>query len=197
MMNDYLELMVMGALFLVGFFAHWIATYNRGSFVDIPDWNKVVRRAIELICTLIAVVLLIGLGWGRYWLATLFLIVFPTLGIVFVVIVYFSQKKKLEADIDPNAKQRSRLQQMILSLHLVNALTLALFLLSGMLVVLITLAKVHDQAGNVVFLYSLLSLLLSSELLLLAYQLCNLILVHRVPNEENIKIVKICNELND
>ena len=199
--NNFLELIIMAALFAVGLVAHIIATWNKGSFVDMPDWNKVVRRAIELICTLIAVVLLTGLGWGHYWLASLFLIAFPTLGIVFCVLVYVFQKKKIKAEEEKVAaastNPQNPLQQMILSLHLVNALTLVLFLLSGLLVILITIAKTNGQPGNVVFLYSVLSLVLSSELLLLAYQLCSLILVHRVPNEENIKIVKICNELNN
>lgn len=195
--NDFLELIVMAALVAVGLIAHHIATHNKGSFVDMPDWNKVVRRAVELVCTLIAEVLLTGFGWGHYWLYSLFLIVFPLLGIVFAAIVYVTQKKKVGEKGDSKTKQRNPLQQMILSLHLVNALTLVLFLLSGLLVLLITIAKAYKQPGNAVFLYTVLSLLLSSEILLLAYQLCKLILVHRIPNEDNIKIVKICNELND
>ena len=188
--NDFWELIVALIILVTGAVIYKISTRNRGSFTDTPDWSKVVRRVVELVCVFVCILLFSYLGWNDHWYMSLLMVGLPIIGVLATPTLVigsnlFAKGKKTTATENLNE-------------HFANALILAFFLLSGVMVILITLVKNIENVGiNVSYLFIALVLFLSSQFAFLSYQLYYLIVVKNVPGENAIQIIKICEELNE
>jgi len=186
--NDFWEPIIAAIILVVGAVIYSISTRNRGSFTDTPDWSKVVRRIIELVCVFVSVLLVSYIGWSDKWYISLLLIFFPMLGVITVPFVVLIFRIITKRSIPSSEKMGE---------HLTNAIILTLFLLSGMLIVLITLAKALDQMAISIYLHIILSFLLSLELAFLAYQLYYYLIIKNIPNSEDEKAARKNNELDE
>jgi hypothetical protein len=185
--TSYWELIFSACLFFVGILVYAVATNDRGSFADTPDWSKVVRRITELFCVFIGMLLLIFIGWSDI-ISNILMIAFSIIGAFVAPSVIVRKRAK------GNPKNQQKNEQ--LNEYLVNAIILTLFMLSGMLVVLITAAKFLEQPAIAHCLLLILSLLLSTECSILFFQLHYLVLSRDLPDKEIIQIVRISKELN-
>jgi hypothetical protein len=193
--NDFWEPIFFVALIIIGLVAYAIATHNRGSFADAPDWSKVVRRIIELSCVFIAILLAAFFGWSaEHIVRNILLIIISAVGIFIVPILILIFKFDLK---EFKKKIKNVVTTEKLSEHLVNAIILALFMLSATLVALIVLARGTNQPVVCAFLFILLDLLLSAEFSFLLFQLYYMVIFKKVPSEEIIQIIRICKELNE
>lgn len=183
-----MEPIIAAIIFVIGIIIYLIATRKRGSYGDVPSQNKVVKRIVELACVFVCVLIVSYSGWGNAWLASWLLIVFPVFGTIFAPIVILISKVI--------AKQSAPINEKI-GEHLTNALILALFVLSGMLIVSVSFARVHNHFSFALYLQVILDLLLSTQISLLLYQLYYYLFEKEIPNHEDEKILRICNELTE
>lgn len=200
--NEYWEVVVFIALLIVSTIIYSIATRNRGSFVDTPDWSKVVRRIIEISAVFISFILLAFFVWEYGWLHKILAIFFPIGGLLsfFVTrgIVNWIVIRKFK-NSENDEEKRLSMQQFKDNLadHLINALILTVFFLLGLLVILITVFKVTEKLTLYHNLTLVLDFFLSIQFSFLLYQLYYLIVVNNVPSEEIIQIIRICRDLNE
>lgn len=199
--NQYWEIAVFVAIFVVCTIIYSVATRNRGSFVDTPDWSKVVRRIIELAGVFLSLVFIVFLIWKHDLWFGIIALIFPILGFCSVfltrLVINWIVKRKFRGQ---DEAEKLNMQQFRdnLSDHLVNAIILTVFFLSGLLIILITIAKIPDDPIiDPVFLLLILDLFASIEFSFLMYQIYYLIIINNVPSEEIIQIVRICKNLNE
>lgn len=185
---------IIAAIFilLIGRITYSIATRNRGSFADTPEWSKVIRRIIEVICVFVFLLFTIYLAWDNILIVKILLIVFPISG---VILGFFMPK--IFKWIENIKKDSSEHFKNTLAEHLINTIILVIFQLSGLLVVFAVSAYFLSYNSTVIYFLMLLVFLLSIELPFLLYQIYHLIFVDSVPNDETVHIVRICKELND
>lgn len=189
--HDFWELIVIISLFIVGAMIYALATRNRGSFADAPDWSKVIRRIIELACVFIGLLFFVFMSWKYGWYVGVLSISFLIAGIVLGVfmprvVTWITDRKKKEQQFKDNLAE-----------HLLNAVILAVFLLSSLLIGFLTLARVFHEENLCCFILLVLEFMLSIEFALLFYQLYYLIFVNNIPSEEIVQIIKISKELNE
>jgi len=188
--NDFWEPIIAVTIFIIGSVIYHVSIRNRGSYTDTPDWSKVIRRVVELVCVIVSVLFISYMGWGKTWYVSTLMICFPALGFLAIPAIALLRKVFPESKLVPAAEK--------LNEHFANALILALFLLCGMLIFLISIAKGVDESGiSVIYLYIMLDFLLSAEIAFLAYQLYYLIVEKNIPSDDIVQVIRICEELND
>lgn len=192
--NDCWELILMVVLYFIGTITYSVSTRNRGSFVDTPDWSKVVRRIIELASVVVALIFLGILGWDSRLIIKILVVLFPLCGIALGGIISCSlfrhqKAEKEEGEIGGFGTK--------LSEHLVNAIILTIFSLSVGLVCLITLAKYFQEMEIALCCLVVLVFFLSMELAALLFHIVRLIYIDQLPNREIIQVLKIFQELNE
>lgn len=188
--HDFWELIAIISLFLIGEIIYALATRNRGSFADTPDWSKVIRRIIELACVLMGLLFIGFVAWKYGWYIGILTILLPLAGIVLGfympgLVTWITKRKKKGQPFKDNLAE-----------HLLNAVILAIFLLSALLIGFITMARAFHEGYISCYFLIILDFMLSVEFALLFYQLYYLIFINNIPSEEIVQIVKICKELN-
>lgn len=204
--NIFWELIIMGVLMVMGSAVYGLATRNRGSFADTPDWSKVIRRIIEFASVLLAVLLIAFLGWDWAGSCRVLFVLAPIAGVVMgVCSLWLLRKEKQRAgskDRQPeeeggSAKTGAAGLHNRLSEHLINAIILTLFFLSALLVIMITVARGCDHEPVLRYCTVLLVIFLSLELAALLYHIFRLICIDNLPNEEIAQILRIFKELDE
>ena len=193
-------------ILVAGAIIYGIATRNRGGFVDAPDWSMVIRRIVELICVLICMILVVCFGWSEKGLVSLLLPIPPILVLATVFLAFRDINRRHRGSNEEESgiaiKQnffRKILKNSVekLSVHMLNATVLALFIMSGAFFVFVTLAKIFNFPEISTIMHTVLSVLLSLEFLLLAYHLYDILANDSIPSNEIKQIIRICNDLNE
>lgn len=202
----YWELIMMALLSIGGAVTYALATKNRGSFADTPDWSKVVRRIIEFAAVLLVELFVVFQGWNYSNVSRIVLVLIPVVGIALGICSVFlarKEKKLIEhqnnspesGGTDPKANWfgvHNRLYE-----HLTNAIILTLFLLVLFTAMVLTLAKYLGNRLVIDYCTVLLVIFLASELTALLYHIFRLINIENLPNKEIAQVVKIFKGLDE
>ena len=189
---DYLWIIIIPVLILlVARITYIIATRNRGSFADTPEWSKVIRRIIEIICVFVLLMLMIHFAWSKSLVVKILVIAFPIIGIIVGMLMCKVANIKSKDNGEKNAFKGNLFD------HLLNTIILILFQISALLIVFVVMAEVAVFFSEAIYFFIILDFLLSIEFSFLLYQLYYLIYFNNIPNNEIVNIVRICKELND
>ncbi len=196
------EIIIFISLLIISALIYSIATRNRGSFVDTPDWSKVIRRIVEMSMVLLCSIIIAFFAWCYDWLYGIKIILFAIGGIISVLTICIITNRIINKKFSRNGtnenKENIDKQQFKTNLaeHLINALILTVFFLIGFIIILVTILKL---LGNMELYYNfvlLLEFFLSIQFSLLLYQLYYLVIINKIPSEEIIQITRICQDLN-
>lgn len=189
---DYLWIIIIPVLILlVARITYTIATRNRGSFADTPEWSKVIRRIIEIICVFVILMLMIHFAWSKSLVVKILVIAFPIIGIIMGMLMC-----KVANNKSKDNRGKTDFKGNLFD-HLLNTIILILFQISALLIVFIVMAEAAFFFSEAIYFFIILDFLLSIEFSFLLYQLYYLIYFNNIPNNEIVNIVRICKELND
>ena len=200
--EDFVELILMIALLIVGSVVYAVATRNRGSFADTPDWSKVVRRIIEFASVILAVLFIGFTGWNASTSIRVAVITIPLTGIGIGLCSLFlinAEERAIKApQPGPSRENQATTKGFAnrLTEHLINTVILTLFFLSTLLIFIITMARIWGWMDVVCYCIVLLDTFLSLELAALLYHIFRLILIDNLPSAEIAQILKIYKELD-
>ena len=200
------ELSMIVALYSGGAITYYIATKNRGSFADTPDWSKVIRRIIEFASVFLAVVFIIFQGWNRPGVSRTILLTASIGGVVVGICSFFLVRwEKERMDQESNSAEANRTDKKAnrkkvgdrLYEHLVNAIILTLFFASFLVILMLTAAKLLEQERIVDFSIGMATVTLSLELAALLYHILRLLIVENLPSKEIAQVLKIFKGLDE
>lgn len=196
----YWEWIMIALLSIGGAGTYALATKNRGSFADTPDWSKVIRRIIEFAAVCLVELFVVFQGWNYSNVSRIALVLIPVAGLLLGICSLFLARKEKQlierqdngsetGGTDPKANWfgvHNRLYE-----HLTNAIILTLFLLVLFTVLVLTLAKYLGNSLVIDFCTVLLVIFLAGEMIALLYHIFRLICIENLPNKEIAQVLKI------
>ena len=202
----YWELIMMALLSLGATIIYILATKNRGSFVDTPDWSKVVRRIVEFAAVFLMELFIIFQGWNYSNIPRIVLVLVPVGGVSLGICSIFlarKEKKLIEHQDDSSVSIGTESKANWLGMHnrlyehLTNTIILSLFLLVLFSAIVLTLSKYMANSLATDYCTVLLLVFLALELTTLLYHIFRLIHIENLPNKEIAQVLKIFKFLDE